>query len=415
MRPRAPTTAVGAPPRAAIVVGDLALAVIFIGSSAVLLKVLSPRADGEDWWFVVLVGLPLAVRRQAPRTCAALVGAVALVQVLVGSPVGFHDAAVLVALATLTGWTSRREGLIGLGAAVLLVVAAALTPWWSYLDARLGPEPRTAHVLVMLGAFVLLVAAWAYGEQVRHAREGAAALRERAARIELEREQQAALAAAAERARIAREMHDVVAHGLSVMVVQAEAARYSLPESATVSSAALEEVARTGRTAIGEMRQLLGLLRSGSASDAPGSTDAPSPTLPAPGLDDLDELVAQARTTGATASVRRRGDLSRVPPVVALTAYRVVQEGLTNARRHGGAQVEIDLVADHDELVVRVHDDGRADADGSPVPPGLGLTGIHERVAAAGGRASAAPDPAGGFTIQVALPLPAEAASAGTR
>jgi signal transduction histidine kinase len=384
------------------------LAVLLVGSSAVLLKVLSPGADAVDWWFVVLVGLPLAVRRQAPRTCAALVGAAALVQVLVGSPIGFHDAAVLVALATLTGWTSRRDGLVGLGAGVLVVAAAALTPWWSYLDRRLGPEPRTAHVLVMLGAFVLLVAAWAYGEQVRHAREGAEALRERAARIELEREQQAELAAAAERARIAREMHDVVAHGLSVMVLQAEGARYSLPASATVSRAALEEVARTGRTAIGEMRQLLGLLRSGPVADAAGST------LPAPGLDDLDDLTAQARTTGAEVTVRRRGDLTRVPPVVGLTAYRVVQEGLTNARRHGGDQVAVDLVADDDELVVRVHDDGRADTGGVSEQPGLGLTGLHERVAAAGGRASAAPDPAGGFTIEVALPLRSAAAQAGS-
>jgi len=408
VRTSAPTTAAGAPPRAAVVVGDLVLAVLLVGSSAVLLKVLSPRADAVDWWFVVLVGLPLTVRRRAPRTCAALVGAVVLVQVLVGSPIGFHDAAVLVALATLTGWTSRREGLVGLGVGALLIVVAASTSWWSYLDARLGPEPRTAHVLVMLGALVLLAAAWAYGEQVRHAREGAEALRERAARIEREREQQAELAAAAERARIAREMHDVVAHGLSVMVLQAEGARYSLPPEATVSRAALEEVARTGRTAIGEMRQLLGLLRSGSAGDGP------SPTLPAPGLDDLDDLVTQARTTGAQVTLRRQGGLPKVPPVVALTAYRVVQEGLTNARRHGGDQVEIDLAVDDDELVVRVHDDGRADVGGSSAPPGLGLAGLHERVAAAGGRASAEPDPAGGFTIQVTLPLRSSATPAAT-
>lgn len=387
---------------------DLVLAALLIGSSGVLLRVLSPSADAVDGWFVVLVGLPLAVRRNAPRTCAALVGAVALVQILVGSPVGFHDGAVLVALATLTGWTSRREGLIGLGASVLLVGGAALTPWWSYLDGRLGPEPRTAHVLVMLGAFVLLGAAWAYGEQVRHAREGAAALRERAARIEREREQEAALAAAAERSRIAREMHDVVAHGLSVMVVQAEGARYSLPESATVSRAALEEVARTGRTAIGEMRQLLGLLRSDPADEAP------RPAPPAPGLDDLDELVAQARTAGAGVTVRRHGDLGRVPPVVALTAYRVVQESLTNARRHGGNRVEVDLVADDDELVVRVHDDGRAGLVEPLGPPGLGLVGLHERVAAAGGRAIASADPTGGFTVEVALPLRSAAVRAGT-
>ena len=398
MRRRAGRTAAPGQPRA-LVVADVALAVLLVGSSAVLLKVLSPQADAVDWWFVVLVGLPLAVRRTMPRSCAALVGAVVAVQVLVGSPVGFHDAAVLVALATLTGWTSRREGLVGLGAGALLVAGAALTPWWSYLDRRLGPEPRTAHVLAMLGAFVLLGAAWAYGEQVRHAREGAEALRERAARIEREREQQAELAAAAERARIAREMHDVVAHGLSVMVVQAEGARYSLPASATVSRAALEEVARTGRTAIGEMRQLLGLLREGSVGETA------SATLPAPGLDDLDDLIAQAESAGATVTVTRTGDLSRVPPVVALTAYRVVQEGLTNARRHGGDQVEVGLVADEDELVVRVHDDGRASPSEAAGSPGLGLVGLHERVAAAGGRAEAAPDPAGGYTVEVVLPL----------
>ena len=401
-------TAAPAQPRA-LVVADVALAALLIGSSAVLLKVLSPRADAVDWWFVVLVGLPLAVRRSRPRTCAALVAAVVVVQVLVGSPVGFHDAAVLVALATLTGWTSRRAGLVGLGGAALLVAGAALTPWWSYLDARLGPAPRTAHVLVMLGAFVLLAAAWAYGEQVRHAREGAEALRERAARIEREREQQAELAAAAERARIAREMHDVVAHGLSVMVVQAEGARYSLPQSATVSRAALEEVARTGRTAIGEMRQLLGLLREGSVGKAPSST------LPAPGLEDLDDLVAQARSAGATVTLSRTGDLSQVPPVVALTAYRVVQEGLTNARRHGGDEVQVDLVADEDELRVRVHDGGRPGSGGSgdADAPGLGLVGLRERVAAAGGRAHAGPGPDGGFTVEVVLPLRSAVPSAG--
>ena len=402
MRTGASNALVRRPLPRAVGVGDLVLATLFVGASAVLLKVLSPNADAVDWWFVVLAGLPLAVRRRRPRTCAVLVAAVVMAQVVVGSPVGFHDAAVLVALATLTGWTSRRTGLVGLGVAVLLVAGAALTPWWAYLDGRLGPEPQTAHVLVMLGAFVVLVAAWAYGEQARHAREGAEALRERSARIEREREQEAALAAAAERARIAREMHDVVAHGLSVMVVQAEGARYSLPESATVSRAALEEVARTGRTAIGEMRQLLGLLRSGAAGEGAETT------VPAPGLGDLDDLVAQARTAGASVTVRRRGELGDVPPVVALTAYRVVQESLTNARRHGGDQVEVDLVAEGGELRVRVHDDGRP---GSEVPAelGLGLTGLRERVAAAGGQSSAAPDPAGGFTVQVALPLDAGA------
>ena len=402
MAPTVAPSGVEGPPRAAVLVADPLLALLLIGSGAVLLQVLSPRADAFDFAFVVLVGLPLAVRRRAPRLCAVLVGAVVLVQVVVGSPVGFHDAALLVALATLTGWTNRRDGLVGLGVAALLLAGAAVTPWWAYIDERLGIDPRLAHVLALLGSFVLLVAAWAYGEQVRRAREGAAALRERAARVEREREQQVALAQAAERARIAREMHDVVAHGLSVMVLQAEGARYSLPAGtdADVSRAALEEVARTGRTAIGEMRQLLGLLRGGA------SGDAREPMLPAPGLDDLDELVAQARSAGADVELTRRGDLAAVPPVVALTAYRAVQEGLTNARRHGGAQVSVLVEAGRDALVVRVHDDGRPEDDGPASTPGLGLVGLRERAFAAGGTADAGPDPEGGFTVRVVLPLP---------
>ena len=403
MAPTATPSALDGPPRAAVLVADPLLALLLIGSGAVLLQVLSPKADAFDFAFVVLAGLPLAVRRWVPRVCAALVGVVVLVQVVVGSPVGFHDAALLVALATLTGWTSRREGLVGLVLAALLVAGAALTPWWAYFDQRLGIDPGPAHVLAMLASFVLLAAAWAYGEQVRRAREGAAAVRERAAQAEREREQQIALAEAAERARIAREMHDVVAHGLSVMVLQAEGARYSLPAGADVSRAALEEVARTGRTAIGEMRQLLGLLRGGASGDRREST------APAPGLDDLDDLVAQARSAGARVELRRSGDLAAVPAVVALTAYRAVQEGLTNARRHGGDTVEVDVTAEGQELLVRVHDDGRPGAEDAVPTPGLGLVGLQERAAAAGGRASAGPDPDGGFTVRVALPLHPEA------
>ncbi|SDU95307.1 Signal transduction histidine kinase [Microlunatus sagamiharensis] len=388
-----------ATPDARIVVADVALAVLAVGSSAVLLKVLSPRADAGDWVFVVLVALPLALRRTVPRTTAALVGLAAAVQVLVGSPVGFHDAAVLVALATVTGWTTRRTGLVVLALAALLVGLAALTPWWAYLDSRLGPATGTTHVLTTLGALVLLLAAWAYGEQTRRARAGAEAVRERAALAEREREQQAELAAAAERARIAREMHDVVVHGLSVMVVQAEGARYALPESAATSREALAQVAQTGRTALGEMRQLLGLLRAAPAGTAAGGGG------PVPGLDDLDALVEQARSAGAAVSVRRRGDLARVAPVVGLTAYRVVQEGLTNARRHGGDRVEVVLEVEGEELVVQVHDEGNGGPAAGSGTPGFGLTGLQERVAAVGGRAAAGPAPAGGFTVRACLPL----------
>lgn len=351
--------------------------------------------------------VPLAWRRRAPVPAAVVVVVAGLAEVVLVSEFLLANLAAPVMVYALAAYAPRRWGRIGL---VLGLVGALLAGgrYFGGISISSGTESIQGTVFSAAAIGVLVLATWALGDLKRVRLQREQALRERADLVELERDQEVRLAAGAERARIAREMHDVVAHGLSVMVLQAEGARYSLPPSATVSRAALEEVARTGRTAIGEMRQLLGLLRSDPAGDAL------RPTPPAPGLDDLDELVAQARSTGAVVTVRRRGDLTGVPPVVALTAYRVVQEGLTNARRHGGDQVEVDLVADDDELLVRVHDQGRTDGGVPAEPPGLGLVGLHERVAAAGGRASAAPDPTGGFTVEVALPLRVASARTGT-
>ena len=406
--PTAPTgagdTAVPALPRSAHL-SDLALAVLLTGLSAVLLKVLSAGLDPADWVFVPLVVLPLALRRSRPRLAAALVVGATLVQAALAVPIGFHDAAVLLALGTLGGWTDRRTGLLGLTAGLLLVAVGAARGFWGYLDRRLGGADLTAvPALSTAGAAVLVVAAWAFGEQARRAREGDLAVRQRADQLERERSQLAELSAAAERTRIAREMHDVVAHGLTVMVVQADGAAYTLPPDADTARTALAQIATTGRTALQEMRQLLGLLRAEGAGSAPAA--------PAPGLQRLDALVAEARAAGADVTLATDGDLSTLSDLTSLTAYRVVQESLTNARRHGGHVVAVTLRRTDEELLVSVEDSGRNRADpatGAPAAPspGVGLTGLRERVTATGGRTRVGPLPGGGFAVTAWMPVSA--------
>lgn len=387
-------------PRAAQV-SDLVLAVLLTGLAAVLLKVLSADVELADWVFVPLVVLPLALRRSRPRTSAALVGLAALVQALLAVPIGFHDAAVLLALGTLGGWTDRRTGIVGLAGALVLVAVGAWRRWWGYLDRRLGLDLPLAQILSSAGAVILVAAAWAFGEQARRARLGDLAVRQRADQLERERSQLAELSAAAERTRIAREMHDVVAHGLSVMIVQADGAAYALPAGADASRAALVEISRTGRTALQEMRQLLGLLR---AED--GGADQAS-VSPAPDLRRLDDLVAQARSAGADVTLEVDGELSDLSDLTSLTAYRIIQEGLTNARRHGGQDVSVTLRRAGDELLVRIHDSGRPESAAATAgaAPGVGLTGLRERVTATGGRTRVGPVEGGGFAVTVWMPV----------
>ncbi|WP_375425811.1 sensor histidine kinase [uncultured Friedmanniella sp.] len=390
---------------------DLVLAVLLAGVAAVLLKVLSTSLDAADWVFVPLVMLPLALRRSRPRTGATLVGVAALTQALLGVPIGFHDAAVLLALATLGGWTDRRTGLVGLGCAFVLVGVGVWRRWWGYLDRRLGPDLTLVQTLSAAGAVVLVVAAWAFGEQARRAREGDLAVRQRAAQLERERSQLAELSAAAERTRIAREMHDVVAHGLTVMIVQADGASYALPPDANtdVARSALGEISRTGRAALQEMRQLLGLLRAEDGE--PGQASV----APVPGLRRLDVLVAEARAAGAEVTLEVDGDLSELSELTSLTAYRLIQEGLTNARRHGGAVVTVTLQRLGEELMVSVQDSGRASGDAAAGPPGVGLTGLRERVTATGGRTRIGPVPGGGFAVTAWMPATSRAESADQR
>ena len=233
----------------------------------------------------------------------------------------------------------------------------------------------------------------------------AAELQERAARLERERADEARQAVASERARIARELHDVVAHHVSMMVVQAEAGPVAVEHDPARATGAFEAIAATGRQALVEMRRLLGMLR-GDEEQAPS-------LAPQPGLAEVPSLVEQVGRAGLQVELVVEGTEAALPAGVDLSAYRIVQEALTNALRHGGDGRTRVLVryGDH-ELQLRIWDEGRpAGGDGSPPPgrtetaPGRGLLGMKERVRLFGGELRAGPGPNGGFTVDARIPI----------
>ncbi len=379
---------------------DVLVALLFVALGLLLLEVFTKVPTSTDRWFVVLVNLPLALRRRFPRAALLLAYGFGLAQIAVGSRVGMHDAGLLYALYSAVGATSARFGLVALGLGVLTAVSGAASDWWIWVDRQLNDAPGLGtRVASLLGALVLVGSSWALGRRLYTSRIGAFALADRADRAEREQQQQVALAAAAERTRIAREMHDVIAHGLSVMVVQADAAGFVLDTSPAEARAALAQISATGRDSMAQMRNLLGLLREGDTART--ST---------PGLADLTVLVAEAERAGARVTLDQPDLGHDVSALVALTAYRVVQEGLTNARKHGGTDVAVvvaERTTDAGPVLSVTVDNPPAAADRSVLTadPGHGLVGLRERVAAVEGTLTADRQPDGTFRLAVELPL----------
>lgn len=243
---------------------------------------------------------------------------------------------------------------------------------------------------------VLFGIAWLVGYALRERTERTEVAEERARRAEREREAAARVAVAEERSRIARELHDVVAHAVSVIVLQVGAVRHRMPKTATADREALRNVEDAGRTALAEMRRLLNAMRE--------EGDQPE-FMPHPGLDDLDRLARDVEAAGLAVEVRVVGQPGALPPGLDLSAYRIVQEGLTNALKHSGAgKVEVTITYGPAELRLEVRDDGAGDR-GTGGGPGYGLVGIRERVKIFGGEMSAAPAPGGGFLVRASLPI----------
>ncbi len=337
---------------------------------------------------------------------------------------------VLVAVAALTaGLAVMRTSLEGAFVAVLVAGYAAAVYGSRRLAWLLGTASALTFVAVAVaqalgaGAWVqaalwvhTLVAAagaWLVGLVLRgqFAARGAhlAQLRERAEWVASRQEEEGRRAAIAERLRIARDMHDIVAHHLSVVVIQAQGAQRTMERDQARAATAMADVERTGRMALEEMRRLLGLLRSGEPAEGDIRDPLHDPCPRPMGLADVDTLAERMRTAGLGVTVQTSGRPREVPADVGLAVYRIVQEALTNVLKHAGPATAVVTVAFSENLEVTVTDDGRGAAAslaarGLP-GAGRGTAGMRERVAALGGRISAGPQPGGGFRVHATIPL----------
>jgi signal transduction histidine kinase len=327
----------------------------------------------------LLMTLPLAWRRRAPLAVVAVVmGALVFESLAVGSAPTPDSPLVawLLAIYSVAAHCDRARALVG-GA---MSVAAGLV--WIGLDDFFFP------VVVFTGA-------WLAGRMVRQRETHARLVEERSAALDRERAANARVAAAEERARIARELHDVLSHSVSVMVVQAGAERMALGSDRAATGETLEAIERTGRQALAEMRRLLGMLRVGNEPAA----HAPQPTLA-----ELEGLVSHVREAGLPVELEVEGEPTAVPEGVAVSAYRIVQEALTNVLKHAGpAQARVVVRYEGRELELEISDDGRGARDAGEA--GHGLVGMRERVALYGGDFDASTRNGGGFVVRARLPL----------
>lgn len=334
--------------------------------------------------------LPLAWRRRHPVASGAAVCVVAYTQVYLGLGPRPADVAVLVSVYSLATYAPRWASWTGLGLALL----GALGVVW------LVRQDGTSFATVAGAAYVgLVLAAWTTGDLRRVRSEQVGALVERARRLEAEREQEARLAAAAERARIAREMHDVVAHSLSVIIAQADGGTYAGRTSPQAATEALATVAATGRAALTDMRSLLGVLR----------TSDEAVLSPLPDVADLPLLVEGVRGGGVAVELEVVGTARRMRRGAGLAAYRIVQEALTNVLKHAGpgARARVFVAWSDQGLQLSVEDDGRGAGsgvtDGADVA-GQGLLGMTERASLYGGEVQAGARAGGGWVVRARLP-----------
>jgi signal transduction histidine kinase len=343
----------------------------------------------ENRWWVYAIGqalvLPLAARRRQPFTIFLVVSAVAFVQWLVDVPLA-ADAALLLALYTVAADDEQWRAIVS---ALVLEVGVVLA------SVRFAPaDQNLLYSLLFLTG--LDVAALFTGATVRTRRAYLEAMVERARQAEIDRAQEAQLATSRERNRIAREMHDIVAHSLSVMIALADGAALTLRRDPEQAAEAVRTVSATGRESLREMRRLLSVLREDGA---------PADRTPQPGLGRLPELTERLRLVGPAVDVVVHGDPRPLPPTQDATAYRIVQESLTNVVKHASDATAVAVALDwyDDRLALTIRDNGR------PVTPhrsdGHGLAGMAERAALFDGRVEAGPAPDGGWQVSAVLPL----------
>jgi signal transduction histidine kinase len=370
---------------------ELLIAVLAIaGTLELVVGRNSPGAPSTTLWFSIpalaVLVLPLFARRRFPFAAPALYWiVVAALTFTDGLLIPFIGSLGVVGLATAFMLGNLRNSLKA-GAGLVIVLVCIVT-----VVANI-PGESTSDLVFIPFRFVV---AWVAGYILRERVEQAEAAELRATQAERERAAAARVAVAEERARIARELHDVVAHSVSIMVLQVGAIRHKLPEILAEDRDALRGVEQTGRAALSEMRRLLGAMRR----DGDGVDLAPQP-----GVDRLDSLLADVDRAGLPVRLHVDGDPFPLPRAIDLSAYRIVQEGLTNALKHARAsQADVTFRYGSDELRIEVRDNGEglAKSDGL----GHGLVGIRERVKIYGGEMTAGAVPEGGFVLGARLPL----------
>ncbi|MDQ0381056.1 sensor histidine kinase [Amycolatopsis thermophila] len=361
--------------------------------------------------------VPLALRRRFPLVVLAVVGALFIAAQMRQIGDGFMPSVVLfLAIYSAGAWARHRARARWARVAVIVAMFAWLGIGLVRYAVAPGHPPNAAGPLDPLVATVLyqivfnlmfFLSAYFFGDLAWRSARGRAELTRRAEQLRASQEQNARGAIVAERVRIARDLHDVVAHHVSVMGIQASAARRVLDRDRELAGSALRTVEDTARTAISELRGLLGVLRA--EPDAEGRPDAGHQA--SPGLAQLPALAAATRSAGLDVHYGEYGDPRPVPDSVAMTAYRIAQEALTNVVKHSGARsAQLRVRFLEAGLEIEVSDDGRG-CGGDSTPAGFGLRGMRERVAVHGGELEAGPRRDGGFLVRASLPAPRPATS----
>jgi signal transduction histidine kinase len=368
--------------------------VLSLGSILVWESTPDPEVRPIDLWGQILIGaqtLPLIWRRRNPVLVLTVIVVAFLIDRGLNYPSSWAIFAISFAIYTVGAQLPPKRSLLVGGITLDIVLAWTLVGVLVY-----DVEPFSLVTEVAVIGFPLLI-----GRETYHRQQRILDLERRAIRAEHEREQRAAEAVRNERVRIARELHDVVAHEITVMTIQTAGARRVLDTDKHRATQAMEAAEAAGHRALTEMRRLLDMLR----------TSDPKTNAPQPGLDSLDSLVKQMNLAGVPTGITIDGDERPLPLGVDLNAYRIIQESLTNTLRHGGPDVHAEIAVTYgdDWLEVQVTDDGRGAAAATPQGngSGQGLIGMHERVALLHGSLTAGPRPGGGFRVAAQIPIPA--------
>ncbi|MHC6176444.1 sensor histidine kinase [Glutamicibacter sp. X7] len=338
--------------------------------------------------------VPLMVRRRWPWAATLVIAAAHILQLGFGGVFLPSQISVPIMIYTMAVFGKRWQSFATLGLGIL---GAVLATGLIFSAVPQGPGLTFDSLISFVGLSLVVLVSWTFGDLARTRRLAYQSLADRAKRLEQERQYERDLAASDERNHIAREMHDIVAHSLSVIITQADGARYAAAQDPQIAIDTLKTVSDTGRTSLREMRRLLGVLR----------TDEAAENRPLPTLSDIPDLVASYETSGLSVSSYSEGTARRSLPAGAeLTAYRCVQESLTNVLKHAGPNAHANVILSWQSrgLLISVEDNGRGAGALTHEGTGQGLRGMCERVALYDGTASAGPKTGGGFAVSVFIP-----------